>query len=172
MCSPIPDGHIKGSNMASFSPCILNVDAARRGVDITRIPVKKHSFGAKSVRDIEPPPPLVRQPFSPISSTPSSKANMKDTTDEKLHIQQAVALNNVPFTTPSKTATVVDEENDRTPKAMPVTAPITPSTVSAPMHMAMTPAHPPSKAMPFEGDLFQEIEYSFEERRAGFVLLA
>ncbi|KAI4347450.1 hypothetical protein L6164_008263 [Bauhinia variegata] len=146
------------------------LSSARRGLDIAGVPMKKHSFGASgSVRDIESP--VVRQPFSPISSTVSSRANMTSVTDnlqdEKL--QKAIALNNVPFNTPSKTATVVDEQN-RTPKAMPIPVPTTPSTISVPMNMTMTmtPAH---ALVPF-GDLIQEIEYSFEERRAGFIVLA
>ena len=167
----------------------LTIYLARRGLDVAGIPVKKHSFGAGSVRDIEPPSPLKkhslgagsvrdieppsplkRQPFSPISSTLSSKANMTNATDHDMHgekLQKAIAFNNVPFTTPSKTAaSMVDEEN-RTPKTTAIPVPTTPLTMSVPMHMAMTPA---PAFVPFVGDLVQEIEYSFEERRAGFVL--
>lgn len=41
--------------------------------------------------------------------------------------------------------------------------PCTPSTVSIPMQTAMTPA-------PFKETIPEGIEYSFEERRAGFVI--
>lgn len=76
------------------------------------------------------------------------------------------------FTTPSKTNTLVDEEN-RTPKAMPIPVPSTPSTVSVPMQTAITPAHalaPIPYGTTQVEETAEEIEYSFEERRAGFVL--
>ncbi|KAG4911045.1 hypothetical protein JHK87_057161 [Glycine soja] len=117
---------------------ISGLSAARRGLDIAGAPVKKHSFGA-GTQIIESP--LIRQPFSPISSNSvSSKANVANATDElskqNEKLQRTVSLNNGPFTTPSKTVpTVVDEEN-RTPN---IPAPATPSTVSVPMNMAMTP---------------------------------
>lgn len=132
------------------------------------VPAKKHSF-----LNIESP--MIRQPFSPVSSTVSSRENMANNATDELNIQsrklqKTTALKNVPFTTPSKTAAsiVVDEEN-RTPKAMPIPVPTTPSVVSIPMKMAMTTAPPLS--VPSGCDLVvQEIEYSFEEIRAGFVL--
>ncbi|XP_019441133.1 PREDICTED: 65-kDa microtubule-associated protein 3-like [Lupinus angustifolius] len=147
------------------------LSAARRGLDIAGIPAKKHSFGAGSARDIETP--LTRKPFSPISSNVSSNnANMANAKDEvkmqseKL-LQRTISPNNVLFSTPSKTTTVVDEEN-RTPKAMPIPVPATPLTVSVPMNMVATPAAPSSVS--FGGDLVQQIEYSFEERRLAYML--
>ncbi|XP_057446426.1 65-kDa microtubule-associated protein 3-like isoform X2 [Lotus japonicus] len=99
------------------------ISSARRGLniaDVTGIPMRKCSFGAGSVQDVESP--LTRQPFSPVCSTVSSKSNV---------------------------ANAADEENI-TPKAMP----------------------PTPSSVPFRGDLVQvqEIEYSFEERRLGYVL--
>lgn len=82
--------------------------------------------------------------------------------------------NNTPFTTPSKMVSnaVVEEEN-KTPIKMGIPVPSsTPSTVSVPMQTAMTPAAPhvvPYSASPIK-EIPEEIEYSFEERRAGFVL--
>ncbi|KAK7268955.1 hypothetical protein RIF29_21666 [Crotalaria pallida] len=148
------------------------LSAARRGLDIAGVPLKKHSFGAGAARDIETP--LTRQPFSPISSNVSSKVNMTNMKDElKMQsekLQRTLSLNNEPFTTtPSKTTTVVDEEN-RTPKALPIPVPATPMTVSVPMNMVMTPAAPSS--VPSGGGLVQEIEYSFEERRLAHYMLA
>jgi protein regulator of cytokinesis 1 len=148
------------------SPC---VHADRRGVDnIADIFMRRYSLGAGVVRDIKSP--LTRQPFSTISSTISSQENVENVTAEsimqKQKLQKALAINNFPFTTTatSKAETVVDEEN-RTPKAMPIPASTTtPRTVSIPMNMAMTPA-------PFGSNQVQEIEYSFEERRFGFVLV-
>lgn len=72
-----------------------------------------------------------------------------------------------PFSTPSKTTinrSLIDEEN-RTPNTMPHT---TPSTMLIPMQTALTPyvgTAATVKVVPKE-----EVEYSFEERRAGFVL--
>ncbi|KAG4919625.1 hypothetical protein JHK82_057051 [Glycine max] len=161
---------------------ISGLSAARRGLDIAGAPVKKHSFGA-GTQIIESP--LIRQPFSPISSNSvSSKANVANATDElskqNEKLQRTVSLNNGPFTTPSKTVpTVVDEEN-RTPN---IPAPATPSTVSVPMNMAMTPV--PSSilknvslnstpiSVPYgNNDLVQEVEYSFEEKRLSYYMLA
>jgi len=79
--------------------------------------------------------------------------------------------------------TVADQEN-RTPKAMPIPIPATPSTVSIPMNMAVTPV-PSSVSMnvavtpvPSSATVgcnlipVQEIEYSFEERRLAYYMLA
>lgn len=124
---------------------------------------RRYTFGTGIVRDIESP--STRQPFTTISSTISSQENVGNATVElnmqKLKLQKTLAVNNLPFTTTSKTDTTVDEEI-RTPKAMPTSSSdTTPMTVPIPMNMAMTPA-------PFGGELVQEIEYSFEEKRLGF----
>lgn len=153
------------------------VSTGKRALDVAGIPIKKHSFGAANVREVESP--MMRIPFSPISSTASSKANITNLSDD-LNLAHSEALlktlpsNNLQFTTPSKTTlpTYVADEENKTPKAMPIPVPVTPSTVSIPMQTAMTPAHPPV----FFGtnttveEIPDEIEYSFEEIRAGFVL--
>ncbi|KAL2994495.1 hypothetical protein AAZX31_10G167900 [Glycine max] len=162
-----------------------HITAARRGLDIAGVPVKKHSFGA-GTQIIESP--LLRQPFSPISSNSvSSKSNVANATDEQNKqsekLQRTLSLNNVPFTTPSKTATTVVDEENRTPKAIPIPVPATPSTVSVPMNMAMTPV--PSSifknislnsttptSVPHGNDMVQEAEYSFEEKRLSYYMLA
>eukprot|EP00268_Persea_americana_P059420 TRINITY_DN7288_c0_g1_i1.p1 TRINITY_DN7288_c0_g1~~TRINITY_DN7288_c0_g1_i1.p1 ORF type:complete len:675 (+),score=173.77 TRINITY_DN7288_c0_g1_i1:742-2766(+) len=57
-----------------------------------------------------------------------------------------------------------------TPEEMPIPVPATPSTVSVPMQMSMTPA---PASIPFETGALEmpdEREYSFEERRAGFIV--
>ncbi|KHN30546.1 65-kDa microtubule-associated protein 3 [Glycine soja] len=160
-----------------------HITAARRGLDIAGVPVKKHSFGAGTQES-----PLLRQPFSPISSNSvSSKSNVANATDEQNKqsekLQRTLSLNNVPFTTPSKTATTVVDEENRTPKAIPIPVPATPSTVSVPMNMAMTPV--PSSifknislnsttptSVPHGNDMVQEAEYSFEEKRLSYYMLA
>lgn len=85
--------------------------------------------------------------------------------------QKIVSLsNNTSLVTPSKKIPTWDEEN-YTPHKMLIPPPTTPLTVSAPMQTAMTPA--PLKPL-FVDNLVEEkgeeIEYSFEERRAGFVV--
>ncbi|KAF3433106.1 hypothetical protein FNV43_RR24208 [Rhamnella rubrinervis] len=152
------------------------LSTGRRGLDVAGLPIKKHSFGAREVE-----PPMMRKPFSPISSTASSKTNItnfsEDLNTATTHsetIQKALPTSNMnmPFSTPLKTTTtsVADEEN-KTPRAMPIPVPSTPSTGSVPMQTAMTPAPPP---IPFAANVVEqipeEIEYSFEELRAGFVL--
>lgn len=125
---------------------------------------------------------VVRRPFSPISSTASTRAHEDFCDDENIaenntmH-QQIVSKNDTSqqiYNTPSKIIPSAGEENC-TPKVMHISAPTTtPSTVSAPMHTSMTPA--PLRQPDFhEADNFvevidEEVEYSFEERRAGFVL--
>uniref|UniRef100_A0A5B6ZTY3 65-kDa microtubule-associated protein 3-like n=1 Tax=Davidia involucrata TaxID=16924 RepID=A0A5B6ZTY3_DAVIN len=147
------------------------LSAGRRGLDIAGLPVKKHSFNAVNAREVD----LMRKPFSPISSTESSKSNTLNLLEDlnKKHnevLLKTLPSNNTPFTTPSKTVSAEEEEN-RTPKAMPIPVPSTPSTVSVPMQTVMTPAVSmvPYSANPVE-EMHEEIEYSFEERRAGFVL--
>lgn len=70
--------------------------------------------------------------------------------------------------TPSKQIVACNEGN-KAPNTMP-SVPKTPSTFTAPMLMAMTPATPcvslGAKANERTGD---KIEYSFEEVRAGFI---
>lgn len=154
------------------------VYVGRRGLDVAGLPVKKHSFGSNaSVREVESP--MVRIPFSPISSTTSSKANNTTNLSDDMNLthgeatlQKTLSTNNMQFTTPTKTATtsMADDEN-KTPKTMPIPVPATPLTVSIPMQTAMTPAPPPvSFGTKVVEDLPEEIEYSFEEIRAGFVL--
>lgn len=147
----------------------------RRGLDIAGLPVKKHSFGNATVREVDSP--MMRVPFSPISSTASSKNNMTNLSDDlnMTHsetLQKTHATNNLQFTTPSKTISVANEEN-KTPHGLAILpVPSTPSTVSVPMQTAITPAPPPpvSFGTKVVEDIPEEIEYSFEEMRAGFVL--
>ncbi|KAJ9545763.1 hypothetical protein OSB04_025470 [Centaurea solstitialis] len=127
----------------------------------------------------QPSQPMFRKPFSPISSKESSKANAtevgrKHETPLKTFQNQN---NTMPFTTPTKAAIFCLEDENRTPKTNMI--PILPSTPFTAMQMAMTPA--PAAAVPVSipfSDQIKEvvvnpeeiIEYSFEERRAGFVL--
>ncbi|EOY22966.1 Microtubule associated protein family protein isoform 4 [Theobroma cacao] len=142
--------------------------AVRRGLDIADIPVRKHSSSAVNANELESP--LVRKPFSPISSTVSSKANMTNMLEDNGDtLQKTIPTKDLSYTTPLKTTSLVDEENT-TPKAMPIPVPSTPSTASIPMQTAMTPAPPiPFITKPAE-EMPEEIEQSFEERRLAFLL--
>lgn len=161
------------------------LSTARRGLDIANLPVKNFTFNS---RESEPTP--ARRPFSPISSTASLRTNadpfddqnipQNDPTKQHKPVFKNEASKPVTstttattFTTPSKTVSpaAVDEEN-RTPKVMPIPIPSTPSTVSAPMQTLMTPVAPQHHYGENNSveEAYEEIEYSFEERRAGFVL--
>lgn len=90
---------------------------------------------------------------------------MEDLNRKQNEMAQKTLRNNTQFATPKKIYAA--EEENWTPKAMPIPVPPTPATVSVPMQTAMTPA-------PFSGnrvdEIPEEIEYSFEEIRFGFVL--
>lgn len=129
-------------------------------MDIAGLPVKKHAFTATNTH--EPVSPMARKPFSSISFTESSA-------------QKTITSNdNTPLTTPSKVdfSAIEEEEENRTPNRMMI-PPSTPSTAAIPMQTAMTPA-PPVPAYctnnPIKESPEEMTEYSFEERRAGFVL--
>lgn len=141
-------------------------------MDVAGLPLKKHSLDAAMAS--EPDSPMIRKPFSPVSpaiSTKVSLTNVMDNTsvrqDEPL--QKIFSSTNNVFSTPLKTTTMNGEEF-RTPKVMANPVPTTPSTISIPMQTS-TPA---LVSLPLGANLVkeiaEEIEYSFEERRAGFVL--
>ncbi|KAJ8752928.1 hypothetical protein K2173_008663 [Erythroxylum novogranatense] len=143
----------------------------RRGSDIAGLNVEKHYFTTSNAR--EPESPLMRKPFSPISSTTSSKSNMLEEAAAMAHgdLNKAIPQNNLSFTTPSKTVSSAYEEN-RTPKTIPIPVPTTPSSLSIPMQTTITPVVQSAYgAYPVEEqDPPEEIEYSFEERRARYVV--
>lgn len=147
------------------------LSAGRRGLDIAGLPAsRKHSLS-----EVEPSQPIFRKPFSPISSTESSKSLLEDINRKHEMLQKTFqSNNNTPFTTtttPSKITLSASEDENRTPKTnMIPMVPCTPSTVSVPMQTAITPA--PKNCLNQNKETIPEeiIEYSFEERRAGFVL--
>ncbi|CAK9161045.1 unnamed protein product [Ilex paraguariensis] len=151
---------------------VAPLSAGRKGLDIAGLPAKKHHSNAVNARGVESH--MLRQPFSPIYSTDSSKSNttniLKGLNRKQKEMLQKTLTNEItPCTTPFKIISAADEEN-RTPKTMSIPLPSTPSTVSVSMQTTMTPAPPVIySAHPVE-DIDAEIEYSFEERRAGFVL--
>ncbi|XP_042480216.1 65-kDa microtubule-associated protein 3-like [Macadamia integrifolia] len=135
----------------------------RRGLDSVGLPVKQHSLNA-AAGEIETP--MTRKPFSPVS-----KSNTTNLMEDMNKAQKIIPSNNMAMTTPSKLASLNNNEENMTPKAiMSVPVPSTPSTVSVPMQTAITPA--PSSVLRANtlGEMAEVIEYSFEERRAGFIL--
>ncbi|KAL2540094.1 65-kDa microtubule-associated protein 3 [Abeliophyllum distichum] len=161
--------HAKKNDRLSHDPSrddgFQALSSGRRGLDIAGLPLKPHSFNPPNARELESP--MMRKPFSPISSTDSSKSNATNILEDlnRKHnemLQKTLTSNKTPFTTPSKTISTLDEENT-TPKTMAIPLPSTPSTVTIPMLTATTPA-------PSAPESMEEIEYSFEERRAGFVV--
>ncbi|KAI3471067.1 hypothetical protein Pfo_027730 [Paulownia fortunei] len=163
---------------------IAALSSGRRCLDMAGLPVKQHSLNSVNSREAELP--MMRKPFSPISSMNSSKSNaaniledMNKKHNEMLH--KTLIINKTHFTTPPKIIYSGEEEN-RTPKTPAITVPSTPSTVSVPMQTAMTPAPIQTAITPAPvqtamipalstiKSVEEEIEYSFEERRARFVL--
>ncbi|XP_068665980.1 65-kDa microtubule-associated protein 3-like isoform X2 [Aristolochia californica] len=117
-----------------------------------------------------------RKPCSPVFSH-SSKAKMQNFQDEHLALCNTLSNGSSslmtpiskPLSIPTKLTTVTDEEN-KTPKAHGIPPPTTPSTASVPMQTAMTPAPPVSVLFRSTEKENQEMGYSFEERRLGFVV--
>ncbi|KAI6672217.1 hypothetical protein NL676_000123 [Syzygium grande] len=144
--------------------------AGRRGLDMAG--PAKNSFGAHERQS-----PMRRKPFSPITSSGLTKVHRTNSLDNAnvTHgemLQKAFPSSNT-FSTPSKKTLLTTEDENMTPRTMPIYVPTTPSTVSVPMHTAMTPdllSLPSSVGTMIIKEIPEEIEYSFEERRAGFVL--
>lgn len=88
---------------------------------------------------------------------------------ETLH-KTAIINNAAPFSTPSKVGLVSEMEN-RNPKVIQPLIPFTPKTMTEPMMTANTPAPPLHATSLKVVDVGQEeTEYSFEERRLGFMI--
>lgn len=108
------------------------------------------------VTDEENRTPMATNMPAPRTPSTVSAASMPTTTTP--------AAVSVPF------GARVTEIPPATPKEVPIPAPATPSTVSVPMQTSMTPA---VASIPFEtraSEMEEDIEYSFEERRLGFVV--
>ncbi|GAA0169973.1 non-motor microtubule binding protein [Lithospermum erythrorhizon] len=148
----------------------------RRGLDIAGLSVKKHSFNAREVET-----PSMRKPFSPISSTDSSRSNATNILQE-LRRQHDMLQKTLPsintFATPSKTISTTIEEENKTPRLMANPIPSTPSTISVPLFA--TPSKimptveeekktPQSMAIPIPSTP-STVSVPMQTRRAGFVL--
>lgn len=155
------------STVFQFSVLII---LGRKGSEIADLPVKKHSFNTHEAQSS----PISRKPFSPIlSSKPFSPILSKESPKANAANKLEVIESNTSFLTPSKTVSAVgEEEANKTPNTMRFHVPSTPLTTSIPMYTSTTPAPPPvaSVATTVIREAPEEIEYSFEELRAGFIL--
>ncbi|XP_047057011.1 65-kDa microtubule-associated protein 3 [Lolium rigidum] len=143
----------KNVRAAKRTEDIAHLSPGSRGLDIGDLPIKKLSFNASTLREMETP----RKPFAQIMPPPSSVSS-----------------------TPVRPDTNVTDTENRTPnpKTFGALNPKTPMTVAAPMQLAMTPAVANQvTAAPVslvyekpEPTLPEEIEYSFEERRLALYL--
>ncbi|KAJ4959013.1 hypothetical protein NE237_026124 [Protea cynaroides] len=140
-------------------------DEGWRGLDGAGLSVKQHSVNAGNAGNAGDVESITRKPFSPVS-----EANTTNLEDINI-VKKLFPSNNTAMTPVSKLASLPDEEENRTPKAIPIPVPTTPSTLSVPMQTAKTPV--PSSVFSGAnsmGEMPEQIEYSFEERRAGFIL--
>ncbi|GLU00488.1 hypothetical protein SLE2022_178540 [Rubroshorea leprosula] len=145
--------------------------SARRNSEIPGQSVKKPISSAPKAYEVASP--VIRKPLSPVSFPVSSNTNIPNIQDQKtVHNGQSkvAARCKTPMGTPATGMSAYrgDEEN-RTPKTVPIPVPTTPSTVSAPMLVAVTPASPVSFVAKKADNTLKEVEYSFEEVRAGFL---
>ncbi|GAA0145422.1 non-motor microtubule binding protein [Lithospermum erythrorhizon] len=130
--------------------------------DLSEIPGKQHR--CDSLNPHESDISASRRPLSPLSSFSSninSAANIQDQNQSNVESYEAAAVVKTPTATPTKNISVY--EVNVTPKTVPDTMPVTPSTVSVAMQTAVTPATPGINRH------VDNMEYSFEEKRAGFI---
>ncbi|KAJ4882382.1 65-kDa microtubule-associated protein 3 [Raphanus sativus] len=141
------------------------LSTGRRGLDVAGLPSRKQSMNPCEQLQS----PLVRKPFSPISTTVvASKANIATP-------QQLVPNEISSFATPVKNNIIKNLEEEKmmsmlqTPKNVAAMIPIpsTPATISVPMQTAPTPLNNYARLLPEKTEV---VEYSFEERRLAFML--
>lgn len=139
------------------------VVVGKRSLRITGLPDAQHPSIASSAHETQ----TAREPLSPVNSSTLSSENSAANIQLK-SIPQCVILDRTP---PSKKTQVAIPQKDnssidenKTPEKMPIPMPTTPTTVSVAMRIAPTPASP------FLHHHAQEVECSFEERRAGVAL--
>ncbi|KDO85848.1 hypothetical protein CISIN_1g045523mg, partial [Citrus sinensis] len=157
------DGLYRNSPFGRPQSVSLAAGSGRRNSEIPGNVVNKScSSVAAKARKVESK--SARKPLSPVSLAISSKANIANFLEDKKRTHNGTSLKAVPSVavTPSKQIVACNEGN-KAPNTMP-SVPKTPSTFTAPMLMAMTPATPcvslGAKANERTGD---KIEYSFEE---------
>ncbi|CAK9311211.1 unnamed protein product [Citrullus colocynthis] len=146
--------------------------AGRRELDFSG-QAASHNNSLANARE---PELVIRKPFAPIATTVQPKTNTANSindanTASSEPLQKTSPTSNVPFTPLKNISVAADEDRNMTPKAMSIPVPSTPSTLSVAMHTTTTPAVAlPPPAFKAEEIPEDNVEYSFEERRAGFVL--
>lgn len=147
-------------NKANVSTLCVHIYIGRRISEIGGGggPIVKKNTSVKPTKS-----PMSRNPLSPVSLAMSSKLNIMSSLDDKQRTQ-----NRTCDKTPNKFSCVGNDENI-TPKTMPIPIPSTPSTLSVPMMTALTPATPHTCGGIKQFQNQEDVEYSFEEVRAGFI---
>ncbi|KAF2298198.1 hypothetical protein GH714_018538 [Hevea brasiliensis] len=139
--------------------------SGRRNSEIAGHLVKRQSSAKACSTELR----LIRKPLSPIPLRMSSHANIANFSEDQKGMQDEISQTVVPcINTPKVTPTksISGDEENGTPKTLPTT----PTTISAPMLMALTPATPyVYSATKTAKKTLEQIEYSFEELRAGFI---
>ncbi|KAE8664950.1 65-kDa microtubule-associated protein 4 [Hibiscus syriacus] len=119
--------------------------SGRRNSKVPGRVVKKHPLSAAKMRVIEPP--AVRKPLSSVCFAVNNNANGVNPIEDQKKVEKEQIFSpgcKAPMAKASKTT--LNEDEKGTPKTMPIPMPKTPSTVSAPMLMAITPATPATLA--------------------------
>ncbi|XP_034708570.1 65-kDa microtubule-associated protein 3-like isoform X3 [Vitis riparia] len=173
-CPTKKDGCVKQNNSLKHQQyngsAVLSSGRTKLGIAFK--PVKKHFTKDTNACEIESS--VIRKPLSPISPAVvsdkiSSIQEGQDRTPKRT-LHRTIPPSKTPTASPSKLISIDDLEN-KTPKNIPIPLPTTPPTVSLPMQTASTPGTP---CIPFVANQAEErvkvIEYSFEERRAAFML--
>ncbi|KAK1305744.1 65-kDa microtubule-associated protein 3 [Acorus calamus] len=148
------------------------LDEGTRGMDIAGLATKKHSFVAPSAREADVP--IQRKPFTPVTPVPCEN-NGRSFVEDPNRPKQTPNQIGSPLKTPSKPSSVTAFEEAKTPRMMQIPPPKTPMTASVPMQATDIAASPLPPSSLFGNTAVtettqEEMEYSFEERRAGFIL--
>ncbi|CAL5397983.1 unnamed protein product [Camellia sinensis] len=154
--------HKSRNNHRSGSSADLS--SGKKIPDTGGLQAKQLTYNASNALEIKSP--LIRKPLSPVNSALLSNTGNfqgQNTTENAAASQKTLPTNKTPVSSPAKIVSAVDDEN-KTPRTMPVPLPATPPTVSVAMQMVATPV---TSSVPCH---VKDVEYSFEERRASFVL--
>nr|GMD62052.1 65-kDa microtubule-associated protein 3-like [Ipomoea batatas] len=150
---------VKQQALANVTQNYVALSSGRRE---SSVHAKQPSCNKSNLQKTEP---TQRKPLSPISSLSfnTTSANIMDKISESDELRETPASLS---TTPIKNVSGIG--GNATPKTMPIPMPSTPaSAASIAMQMAMTPA-PVAATTPIVGHA--NVEYSYEEMRAGFLI--
>ncbi|CAH2070336.1 unnamed protein product, partial [Thlaspi arvense] len=141
------------------------LSTGRRGLDIAGLHTRKQSMNPCEQLQS----PLVRKPFSPISTTVvASKANIATTIQQQLLATPVKNNNGVTNLEEEKMMMMMMQTPKNVSAMIPI--PSTPATVSVPMQTAPTPLNNNNNNARLIPEKPEVVEYSFEERRLAFML--